>query len=252
MERHLYIAAVMIMSACFALAGPLRASESISLGGPSIEGVFAADGVGPYWDFFTDVTRASPLKVDIRLLPIKRYTRSLFSREVDCLYMASDDEIFYTDHGAHVSQFLVSPSFNRINLHAFTLKSRPLIRDMAGLEGKAIVGDDSLHASTIALRRLPFLTKIHYAPTVDDTFELAMAGRAQVVISYMIDAEEYFARAGQPAFHADPSFILLSLGERFTCWPSDKAERFIAYVSERIDLLRERDELKQKYGFSMP
>ncbi len=252
MKRRLYIVAVTILSACLSGAGSLRAFDHISLGGPSIEGVFAADGVGPYWEFYSDIMASAPHTVDIRLLPIKRYTRSFFSREVDCLYMVSDDEIFYRDHGVDANQFLASPAFNRINLHAYTLASRPVLRSMAGLEGKAIVGDESLHASTIAKRRLPFLSDIHYAKTIDDTFELVTAGRAQVVLSYSLDAEAYFARVGRRDFHSDPNFVLLSLGERFTCWPSDKAAGFIAHVSARVELLRERGDLREKYGFSMP
>ncbi|WP_262691355.1 type 2 periplasmic-binding domain-containing protein [Kordiimonas aestuarii] len=231
------------------LPAPARADHALRIAGPSIEGVFELGKPGPYWNFYVDIASHSPVEVELYMLPVKRFTRAFFRHEHDCIYMASDDEIFYEENGKPLTDFLYTPAFSRINLHAYTALSAPVIHSRAKMEGKAIAGDEGLHVSSIVQRRLPFAKSILYAKTVDDAFSLIVSGRAQVVVAYSIDAAQYFDRAGETSFHTDPDFVLMSLGEGMTCWPSADAEVFIAYASERIKALNASGELKTRFGF---
>lgn len=232
-------------------ATPAHAQQALRVGGPAIDGVFEEGKPSPYWNFYAALAEGSPVQVDLHMMPVKRFTRAFFSREFDCMYMASDEESYYRDNGRSQSEFLHTPVFNRIDMHAYSHVSVPYVTSMAELEGKVIAGDEGLHVSSIAQNRLPFARRILYAPTMDDAFALIKNGRAQVVLSYEIDAEQYFERMGKQEFHASPDFMLLSLGEGLACWPSPEAEKFVSYAGALINNLRKSGELKSRFGFSV-
>jgi ABC-type amino acid transport substrate-binding protein len=231
-------------------AVPARADHVLRIGGPAIEGVFEKGKPSPYWDFYEDMAKSSPVQVELHMLPVKRFTRAFFQQEYDCMYMASEDEKYYRDNGKELSALLFTPVFNRLSMHAYTAKGVEAVHDLDDLEGKTLAGDEGLHVSSIAQRRLSFAKSILYANTLDDAFALIASGRAQVVISYSIDAQQYFDRVGEQAYHADKKFVLMSLGEQFTCWPGNHGDEFVAYATERINELKASGEINSRYGFS--
>ena len=253
LSRVLMLAA-MVMAVCDAVRAQDAQSQMpepvLSIAGVTIEGVFEPDKPGPYRAFYDDLMAISPVKTALTIVSTKRLTRDFFNRTTECYYLATDDETFYREHGHERTDFYFSRAFNRIYLRAYTLKGQPVLADWASLEGKVMVGDEGLHLSTIAQRKLPFAKSILYAKTVDDAFDVVANGRAQVVLAYSIDAEQHFEHVGKTDFHADDRFYLLTLGEGFTCWPSETARRFIDHASETIAALNRSGELKHKYGFS--
>jgi hypothetical protein len=245
------LAGMMGLAGLMALATvPARADHAIRIGGPAIKGVFEQGKPSPYWDFYKEIAAGSPVGVDLHMLPVKRFTRAFFQHEYDCMYMASEDEKFYRDNGKELSEFLVTPVFNRLSMHAYTAKGVEKVHGMDDLKGKTLAGDEGLHVSSIAQRRLSFAKSVLYANTLDDAFALIASGRAQVVISYSIDAQQYFDRVGEKAYHADKNFVLMSLGEQFTCWPGNHGEEFVSYATQRINALKESGEIRSRYGFS--
>ena len=245
------LAGTMGLAGLIALAAvPARADHAIRIGGPAIEGVFERGKPSPYWDFYKDIAADSPVEIELHMLPVKRFTRAFFQHEYDCMYMASEDEKFYRDNGKPLSELLFTPVFNRLSMHAYTRKSAETVHSLDDLKGKTLAGDEGLHVSSIAQRRLSFAKSILYANTIDDAFALIASGRAQVVVSYSIDAQQYFDRVGEKAYHADKKFVLMSLGEQFTCWPGNHGEEFVGYATKRISELKASGEIQSRFGFS--
>ena len=228
----------------------VRADHAIRIGGPAIEGVFEKGKPSPYWDFYKEIAAGSPVQIDLHMQPVKRFTRAFFQHEYDCMYMASEDEKYYRDNGKELWELLFTPVFNRLSMHAYTSMAAAEVHSLDDLAGKTLVGDEGLHVSSIAQRRLSFAKSMLYAKTVDDAFALVASGRAQVVITYSIDAQQYFERVGEKAYHADKKFMLMSLGEQFTCWPGNHGEEFVSYATKRINDLKANGEIKSRFGFS--
>ncbi len=258
MGRYQVSPVMLLMAMMVAIAWPASAVDSpvpkvnggLTIGGVSIEGIFEQGKPGPYSNFYEDLTASSPVPTNLVILSTKRMTRAFFGRETDCYYLANDDAIYYQQHNHQLSDFYFSRPFNRIYMRAYTRSADPVLRDWAALDGKTIAGDEGLHLSSIAQRRLPFAKLILYAKNVDEAFDVVLNGRAQVVLAYSIDAAQYFQHVGKRDFHADEKFSLITLTESFICWPSETARQFIEHADKTIAALAASGELKRKYGFS--
>lgn len=228
-----------------------QADAPLRVAGASIPKVFEQAGNGPYNKFYDEVVARGPADTVLLMMPVKRLARSFFEKEVDCMYMATDDRSFYVRNGAPVETLSASSSFNRIYLQAYSRKEDNTVSDWSAFKGLIIAADEGIHASTIVQRTLPFAKRIIYTKSVDEAFDVLKARRVDVTLAFHIDARQYFARTGNDGFHTDDAFSLLTLGEGLTCWPLPSATKLVDYLDQEIDRLKATGELKARYGFEL-
>lgn len=222
---------------------------SLKMIGSETPGVFELKTDGPYKQLYFDVTRGAPSVPVLTMAPPMRSNRLFFDKAADCTFMGTDEPGYFQSFGFSRSSFLLSIRFNTIRLKVYTLADKRLIESWEQLRQVQLAGDLGLEQSSTIQRVFPFADQVHYTPTIDRAFELLELGRVGAVIAYNIDANVYFQRSGKAAFRTSSTFELFQTGEVFTCWPSGKAKRFIAYVDRQISALRKTGSLKSLYGF---
>ncbi|WP_286828429.1 MULTISPECIES: transporter substrate-binding domain-containing protein [Kordiimonas] len=246
------LATLMMAGALLGAASPAPAEDvKLVMAGAAIPKVFEPGKGGPYNAFYDDVVAKAPVQLDMVMLPVKRLARSFFEKQVDCMYMATDDKTFYIQNGVPLETLTVAKPFNRLFMRAYSRPGGTPPGNWAAFDGKLIAGDEGIHVSTIAQRTLPFAKSMLYTKSVDEAFELLAAGRVDVAIAYSIDARQYFTRAQKPAFPADKSFSLLTLGEGVTCWPSLEASKLVEYLDAVVERLHADGTLLSRYGFEL-
>lgn len=240
--------------ACAFLGGghSLADETPLVVAGAIIPQVFEPGKPGPYSNFYDELFADAPVRHTLVMLPVKRLARAFFEKEAHCMYMSTDDDTFYERHGVKKTSLLHSMPFNRIFMKAygrFNASNAPA--SWVALEGKLIAGDEGIHVSSIAQRKIPFAKEILYTKTIDEAFELLAANRVDVALAYSIDAREYFKRSGRNDFRADGAFVLFALGEGVTCWPSEEGQQLITHVNARISKMQSDGSLKSIFGFEV-
>jgi ABC-type amino acid transport substrate-binding protein len=230
--------------------GYLSAEEpKLRLVGSITPGVFELKSGEPYTQLYFDVTQDAPLVPELTMLPPMRSNRFFFAGNADCTFMGTDEPEFYQSFNVARDNFLLSKPFNTIRLKAYNSKKDATIKSWEELSGVRIAADSGIEQSSTVQRVLPFANKILYTMSLKQAFDLLKLGRVEAVVAYSIDIDFYKSQSGADFFHASARFDLFSTGETFTCWPSQKADHFIAHVNKRIQELSESKTLQSQYGF---
>lgn len=220
---------------------PAHSSEAqIEVAGAILPNVFEPGGNGPYNVIYQQVTTGVPVTPNLTLMPTKRAQRSFYTKESDCLFVATALERIYRDRGLDMADIILStPVYN----HPMRVYSRPnttVVRDANHMSGERIAVDAAAVSSEGAKTlTIPEDAVIIPASTTEQAFSLLATGRVDHLVAFQFDVEALGQRLPRiREYPHDPGFFLIRNPEVFACHRTPATEAFIAHINKVLDDMR--------------
>lgn len=242
-----------------AISLPAVPQSPLKIVGGAIPYVLHPDFPGPHNDIFFDVLskQATNNSHDIRILPYARALRDFLAKKLDCLYPTIDNTDNISREMLSSGKVRFSRAVNALKLYAFTPKTATPIRTLEDMRGKTIVGTEKQLEAMYPSQEHYDLTFLYVIDQVK-SFELLDRGRADIAVTYGMDAYATMHDRIEPITHApfqkldgytyDPGLVLLKRRELLACWTNTASHQFIDEFNDAIEQLEHEGRLAKIFN----
>lgn len=220
-------------------------TDKITIAATDIEGLFDEKSPGAYDVIFSRLMEG---RDDIYVMrgPILRIRRLFYARNADCLFVGINHKEFYDYKGLPFEEILVSASIKTIRLRLYTMPGEPVVSSMEQLRGKAVA-----HASGVS--SLEEFSQVFASKGIEtlrvekniQAFQMMEFGRVAAVAAYGLDIDELSRHLpGIKKYPHDENFHASESEDVIVCWRNPKTLPFMAFVNQRIAILKNSGELE--------
>lgn len=228
---------VLLLSALLSLF-PAQAQESdtITLFGTSIPGMFDDREPGPYNIIFDRLMAGVRADVIVTMLPSRRATKVFSSRGVDCMFLGSPNPLFYSAFGMKPEEIIHSDTIKVVALKIYGPAGRSPFEDSSILFRANFAVDVGIGDVSYLKDLIPFEREgVLFARTLVDGFKLLDQGRIEALVAIDLDVQSLNAKSSRyyERYSVSQTYELRRTEDVFVCRKFPRTERFISDINKR-------------------